>query len=419
MPKIAFIIEPQFLSLHWGVRVYLYSLAKVLGHHGWTVDFVYPLPSSAGELRWYKLHVRDDSLFSAALPSAEGTPAEVWRALRDIAFEPGSQRQPTPPVAAGYLRPAVMPVGSTLAFEQYDVALISNPWMVKWRERLPARKTMGLVFDLIPNLFGVILDDGKPFAFAHQHGLGFKYYEECCDQILTISEATRAAYLDLVRSRQPRAGAPGVVALPPLAPYHALDESTASCPPTRAARIALAGCFDLRKGLRELPAILNGLADVVEEVVVYGGVRCRKPEVEAFFSKLQVGRVVWHLGATAGQVRDIFRRSRMLLFPSKFEGLGLPILEAQLGGCRVATAPLSPMKELALSGSVMLSDDPSESVRRLRGALEEPFDHTALGAEARDAFVAPVLRDDPLAQVVDGARSFKAVDATLQLAFSR
>ena len=35
MPKIAFIIEPQFLEHHWGVRVYLYSLAKVLSN---TVD---------------------------------------------------------------------------------------------------------------------------------------------------------------------------------------------------------------------------------------------------------------------------------------------------------------------------------------------------------------------------------------------
>jgi glycosyltransferase involved in cell wall biosynthesis len=418
MPKIAFIIEPQFLSRHWGVRVYLYSLAKVLEHHGWMVDFVYPEASSAGELRWYKLHVRDESLFSSAAPSASGTPAEVWKALRDIAFESGP-RQPAPPVPTGCLRPAVMPIGSTLAVEQYDVALVSNPWMVKWRERLPARKTMGLVFDLIPNLFGVMLDDGKPFAFAHQHGLGFRYYEECCDQVLTISEATRAAYLDLVRSRQPRPGGPDVVALPPFAPYHALGEPSTSCPATRSARIALAGCFDLRKGLRELPEILNGLSDVVEEVVIYGGVRCRKPEVEAFFATLQVERVVWHLGATADQVRDIFQRSRMLLFPSKFEGLGLPILEAQLGGCRIATPPVSPMKENALSGAVMLSDSAAESVSRLRRAFEDPFDHAALRAEARAAFVTPVLKENPLARIVGAGQTIRSHHSTLRLASSQ
>ena len=158
----------------------------------------------------------------------------------------------------------------------------------------------------------------------------------------------------------------------------------------------MAGCFDLRKGLRELPTLLNGLSDVLEEVVVYGGVRCRKSDVESFFKDLTIDRIVWHLGATNTQVRDIYRRSSLLLFPSKFEGLGLPLLEAQLEGCRVATYPMSPMKELALRGGVMLSDDPTQSVARLRTALRRRFDHAALRAEARAAFVDLVLLANPL-----------------------
>lgn len=402
MPKIGLIVEPEFLERHWGVRVYVYSLATLLARHGWSVDFVFPQTCSAGELRWYKLHVRDESLFKSAAPCASGDPREVLSALRDAAFpEKGPSRShPTGHLPVGLRRPEVMPIGSSLATEHYDTILITNPWMVKWRERLPARRTLGLVLDLIPNLFGVLLDEGKPFAFAHQHERGFRYFEECCDQIVTISEATRATYLDLVRSRRPGAAGPDVIALPPFAPYDALDEPVASCPAARRARIVLAGCFDLRKGLRELPALLNGVSDLVEEVVVYGGVRCRKPDVEAFFKDLDITHVVWHLGATAGQVRDIYRRSKILLFPSKFEGLGLPLLEAQLGGCRVATYPLSPMKELGLSGAVTLSENPAESVARLRRALQEPFDHAALRTEARAAFVEPVLREDPFARTM-------------------
>ena len=70
MAKIAPVVEPGFLSHHWGVRVYVYSLAKVLERHGWAVDFVFPEAAPSGELRWYKLHLRDSSLFSAAGPSA-------------------------------------------------------------------------------------------------------------------------------------------------------------------------------------------------------------------------------------------------------------------------------------------------------------------------------------------------------------
>jgi glycosyltransferase involved in cell wall biosynthesis len=313
-----------------------------------------------------------------------------------------------------------MSLGSTLEFERYDVALVTNPWMVKWRDRLPARKTVGLVFDLIPNIFGMTLDEGKPFAFAHQHEFGFRYYEESCDYVLAISKATRDAYLDLIRARRPGLSGPPVIALPPIAPYDALDEPVRPCPPTRAARIALAGCFDLRKGLKELPGLLNPLADLLEEVVIYGGVRCRKSDAEAFFKDLQVDRVVWHLGATSAQVRDIYRRSSLLLFPSKFEGLGLPLLEAQLEGCRVATYPMSPMKDLALRGSVMLSDDPAQSEARLRTALRRRFDHAALRAEARAAFVDLALLANPLERLVaEPYLPTSRSETTLRLAASR
>jgi glycosyltransferase involved in cell wall biosynthesis len=401
--KVALIVEPDFLERHWGVRVYLYSLAKVLRRHGWRTDFVFSHMSSGGDLRWYRLNVRDESLFSASAPAAAGTPSEVWSALRDAAFKEGARAGAPASASPGLRRPAVMPLGSHLEFEQYDLAIITNPWMVRWRERLPARRVAGLVFDLIPNLFGVLMDEGKPFAFAHQHEVGFRYYEEFCDFVLAISKATSDAYLDLVRRRRPGGVGPDVVTLPPIAPYDALEEPSRPCPPTRGARIALAGCFDLRKGLRELPGLLNGLSDVLEEVVIYGGARCRKADAEAFFKELAVERVVWHLGATSAQVKDIYRRSTLLLFPSRFEGLGLPLLEAQLEGCRVATYPVSPMKELALRGSVMLADDPAESITRLRTALRRRFDHAALRGEARAAFVDLVLLANPLERVLGDA----------------
>ncbi len=392
MTRIGIVVEPEFLQRHWGVRVYVYSLSKWLARHNWTVDFLSPHRSSAGELRWHKLHLRDESIFEATAPSAAGDPREVLRELRNAAFQRSgpSSNHVSPRVSVGLKRPETMPIGASLAVEDYDTILITNPWMVSWQGRLPARQVLGVVYDLIPNIFGLTLDENKPFAFAHQHAHGFRYFEEACDQILAISEATRSAYLELVRARRPGGKGPKVVALPPFAPYHSLDEPTEPCPASRPARMVLAGCFDLRKGLRELPEILNGLSDVIEEVVIYGGARCRQSDVETFFNQLRIERVAWHLGPTAHEVRDIFRHGRMLLFPSKFEGLGLPILEAQLEGCRVATHAVSPMQDLALGGAVMLADSTEESVERLQKALREPFDHAALRAEARAAFVDPM-----------------------------
>src|SRR5689334_9922298 len=128
MTKIAFIVEPDFLERHWGVRVYVYSLARILRRHRWTVDFVMPQVSNAGDFRWSKIDVRDESLFSSAAPSASGSPAEVWTALRDVAFKETVKSTTATPVAkppsAGVRRPAVMPLGSSLASENYAAALI-------------------------------------------------------------------------------------------------------------------------------------------------------------------------------------------------------------------------------------------------------------------------------------------------------
>ena len=75
------------------------------------------------------------------------------------------------------------------------------------------------------------------------------------------------------------------------------------------------------------------------------------------------------------------------------------------------------MKDLALSGAVMLSDDASVSVKRLRQALQEPFDHAALQAQARNTFVEPVLRANPLARVLTPDQP-RSNDAMLRVALS-
>ena len=396
MRRIGFIVEPEFLDRHRGVRVYVYSLGRVLAQHGWQVEYLTPWLSSGGEWRWRKLRLDEAQLFPGAAPSSSGHPLEVWRTLSRQAFD--HTERPVERVTPGLQRPEVMPIGRSLALEKYDALLVTNPWMVRWSERLPADRVFGLVLDVIPNLFGLLLPEHKPFTFAHQHAAGFRYYEQHCDTVLAISPATRDQYLELFRPGGDATGPP-VVALPPLPPYYALTAPAdrVSGPRPRARDVVLAGCFDPRKGLRELPTLLNGVADIIDRVVIYGGPRCREHEAEAFFRALDVPRVSWHLGPSASHVRDIFRDSRLLLFPSEFEGLGLPLIEAQLEGTRPAIYPVSPMQELGLPGTVMLSADADESIARLRAALEESFDHEGLAAQARAHFVDAVRVSDPLA----------------------
>jgi glycosyltransferase involved in cell wall biosynthesis len=53
-----------------------------------------------------------------------------------------------------------------------------------------------------------------------------------------------------------------------------------------------------------------------------------------------------------------------LLFPTTFEGFGLPILEAQLTGVPVITSNLSPMKEVAGGGALLVDPYDPQSIRQ-------------------------------------------------------
>lgn len=63
---------------------------------------------------------------------------------------------------------------------------------------------------------------------------------------------------------------------------------------------------------------------------------------------------------------ELYKESDILLFPSFYEGFGLPIIEAQAYQCAVITSNISPMKEVAGSGAVLV--DPF-SVNDIKNAI--------------------------------------------------
>src|SRR5205085_3940294 len=66
----------------------------------------------------------------------------------------------------------------------------------------------------------------------------------------------------------------------------------------------------------------------------------------------------------------LYNRAHALLFPSRFEGFGWPIAEAQACGCPVLTSNRPPMNEVAGQGALLrdIEDENgfSEDLLRLR-----------------------------------------------------
>ena len=86
--------------------------------------------------------------------------------------------------------------------------------------------------------------------------------------------------------------------------------------------------------------------------------------IYALPKKLGVGDRVKFLGYVPNEKLPVlYSRAIALVFPSLFEGFGLPILEAQACGCPVLTSNISSMPEVAGKGALFVDPYSAESIK--------------------------------------------------------
>jgi glycosyltransferase involved in cell wall biosynthesis len=75
-------------------------------------------------------------------------------------------------------------------------------------------------------------------------------------------------------------------------------------------------------------------------------------------------RYIQRANLTEEELADQYVASDLVLFPSVFEGFGLPVIEAQKAGRPVITSNLSPMKEVAGLGACLVDPYDPASIRQ-------------------------------------------------------
>jgi glycosyltransferase involved in cell wall biosynthesis len=120
-------------------------------------------------------------------------------------------------------------------------------------------------------------------------------------------------------------------------------------------------------------------------LVLTGGTIDHGVNLSDLAAKMGLEGRIRHLGyVTPFQLAALYRAAYALIFPSLFEGFGMPVAEAMLSGCPVACANSTSLPEVA--GDAALLFDP-HSVESIAAAIGEITTNEKLREDLRDKAV--------------------------------
>ncbi len=196
------------------------------------------------------------------------------------------------------------------------------------------------------------------------------------DHVITISEHSRRDLLSHVPLR------PDQVTVTPLGLDHARFKPAGSASGARPYVFCVAGSDPTKnvgcliEGFATLPDGLRGRYDLV-----LAGDVCKRADIRAAIERLGIGGQTQLLGLLSDeQLITRYQQATVFVFPSLYEGFGLPVLEAMGCGCPVISSNAASLPEVAGDAAILI--DPRES-RQVTDALARLLDSPDLQASLR------------------------------------
>ncbi len=121
------------------------------------------------------------------------------------------------------------------------------------------------------------------------------------------------------------------------------------------------------------------------QLVLLGGTGPNEAVVRAEVERCGLGDVVVRTGRVPSADRDgLYRSAAALAFPSRYEGFGLPVVEAMALGCPVVAADDTALTEVvADAGRLASPDDPEQWAQVLAEVLSSPDERDRLQVAGR------------------------------------
>ena len=335
MKTALLVVERDFDTAHVGVARVIDFYANLLATSGYEVTFATPMRQGLAARKYSSSYVRSDDVHPQ-----HPEPKSLWRG--------GKVTHKALTVKTSSIKWSNRIVVSA----DYDVSIVTNPWLVEEFNEVVRNQqfTFGIVYDVIPNLvslgvlnFGFWIDVS---LFARAHSLGLEFFNSNCKKILAISQSTKADVLSLFQQIKPES-------VEVLVPFAHRSEVVQSASVVKGLiKLLVVNGLDHRKNFAKAAKAMQFAAKKIDvEVTFVGRERISARELNETFECLRKSgvRVNWYREVSDKQLSDLYLSTDYLLFPSIYEGLGLPILEAQAHGVAVISSNNSSCVEINLN----------------------------------------------------------------------
>lgn len=214
--------------------------------------------------------------------------------------------------------------------------------------RLPADRSAKVV----TTVYDFVYERFESFPRRLVHGVQKRAAIAGADRIICISETTRRDLLDFVGQQYRDRAA--VVPLAASENFH---------PVSGTARLPQVLFVGARGGYKNFPALVDALAPLRDLTLLCVGGGPFTPEDRELLDRQLPGRY-----GGAGHVSDAelnleYNRSLCLAYPSRYEGFGIPVLEAMRAGCPVIAMNASSIPEVAGDAAILLERGDADEIR--------------------------------------------------------